>query len=102
MGLKLCKVRRLFADKWGEKAVIGEAGYPGLDCGATWNGLKGDFSFQKPLSRGDPMANSDVIVSESAMDYPEHEKTYRLFLSLVKWGTIFCIGAVILLAIFTL
>ncbi len=48
------------------------------------------------------MANSDTIVQESTMDYPEHEKTYRLFLSLVKWGTIGCIAAVILLGIFTL
>ncbi|RFB78712.1 aa3-type cytochrome c oxidase subunit IV [Methylovirgula sp. 4M-Z18] len=48
------------------------------------------------------MASSDVIVPNSAMDYPEHEKTYRLFLSLVKWGSIGCIGAIVLLAIFTL
>ncbi|MBO0662853.1 aa3-type cytochrome c oxidase subunit IV [Jiella sp. CQZ9-1] len=26
------------------------------------------------------------------MDYPEHEKTYALFLTLFKWGTVAVVG----------
>jgi hypothetical protein len=36
------------------------------------------------------------------MDYAEHEKTYRLFLGFVKYGTLGIIAFVILLAILTL
>ncbi|MCA0399229.1 MAG: aa3-type cytochrome c oxidase subunit IV [Proteobacteria bacterium] len=28
----------------------------------------------------------------SAMDYAEHEKTFGLFASLIKWGTVFSLG----------
>lgn len=37
---------------------------------------------------------------ESAMDYPEHEKTYDLFIALTKWGTIISLLVVALLAMF--
>lgn len=36
------------------------------------------------------------------MDYAEHEKTYRMFTSFVKWGTLAVVLAVILLAVLTL
>ena len=37
-----------------------------------------------------------------AMNYAEHEKTYRLFLGLVKWGTIASIASIVLLRLLTL
>lgn len=36
------------------------------------------------------------------MDYAEHERTYAGFLELVKWGTIFNVVLLILMAIFLL
>jgi hypothetical protein len=39
---------------------------------------------------------------DSAMDYPAHLASYHLFTSLMKWGTVFVIGAVLLLAFLTL
>jgi hypothetical protein len=36
------------------------------------------------------------------MDYAEHEKTYGLFLSLLKYGSIFVVLIIILLAVFTI
>ncbi|HOV05235.1 MAG TPA: aa3-type cytochrome c oxidase subunit IV [Kaistiaceae bacterium] len=36
------------------------------------------------------------------MDYPAHKRTYRGFLFLVKWGTVFVILTLILMAIFLL
>jgi len=38
--------------------------------------------------------------SGSAMDYPEHEKTYERFVSFTKWGTIVIILIVTWMAIF--
>ena len=38
--------------------------------------------------------------SGSAMDYPEHEKTYERFVSFAKWGTIVVILIVAWMAIF--
>jgi hypothetical protein len=35
-------------------------------------------------------------------DYAEHDRTYRFFLGLVKWGTIFVVIVLILMAIFLL
>ncbi|MCK3779148.1 aa3-type cytochrome c oxidase subunit IV [Sinorhizobium chiapasense] len=32
------------------------------------------------------------------MDYPEHEKTYRMFLSASKYGTLFCVALLIAMA----
>lgn len=32
------------------------------------------------------------------MDYPEHEKTYNLFLAGTKYGTIFCVALLIAMA----
>lgn len=34
-----------------------------------------------------------------AMDYAEHERTYKLFISLAKWGTIFCVALLIFMAV---
>ena len=36
------------------------------------------------------------------MDYAEHERTYRLFTNLCKWGTVFSAAGIILLARLTL
>ncbi|WDZ76084.1 aa3-type cytochrome c oxidase subunit IV [Ensifer adhaerens] len=32
------------------------------------------------------------------MDYPEHEKTYLMFLSASKYGTLFCVALLIAMA----
>lgn len=42
------------------------------------------------------MASSN---SPSPMDYKEHEKTYNLFLGLVKWGTIGTIVTLLLMLV---
>ena len=34
-----------------------------------------------------------------AMDYAEHEKTYNLFITLSKWGTIIVIAIMVFMAI---
>jgi|APMI01.1.fsa_nt_gi hypothetical protein len=49
------------------------------------------------------MAN-DVAQSggHPAMDYAEHEKTYNLFVGLIKWGTVASVASIILLAVLTL
>lgn len=39
-------------------------------------------------------SNLHASTSGSGMDYAEHERTYGMFLALVKWGTI---GVVVLL-----
>ena len=36
------------------------------------------------------------------MDYAEHERTYAMFTGMMKWGTIGCIGIMVLLAWTTL
>lgn len=38
--------------------------------------------------------------SGSGMDYAEHERTYALFLGLVKWGTIAVTAIIVGMAIF--
>jgi Bacterial aa3 type cytochrome c oxidase subunit IV len=49
------------------------------------------------------MADQQVLATGHAdMDYAEHEKTYRLFLNLMKWGAIHCIGILVILAFLTL
>ena len=35
----------------------------------------------------------------SGMDYPEHERTYAMFLNLVKWGSIFVVVLLVGMAI---
>ena len=37
----------------------------------------------------------------TAMDYAEHEKTFSLFASLIKWGTVFSIVFVLVIGAFT-
>jgi hypothetical protein len=47
------------------------------------------------------MAHVDEVpVDSQYMDYAEHERTYRLFLSLTKYVTIAAVVIVILMAIF--
>ena len=38
----------------------------------------------------------------SAMDYPEHERTYERFVTFVKWGTIVVSAIVVGMVIFLL
>jgi hypothetical protein len=42
------------------------------------------------------MADMQVTGGHPAMDYAEHERTYRLFIAMTKWSTI----ALVLLMIF--
>lgn len=37
---------------------------------------------------------------ESAMNYPEHDKTYALFIALAKYGTISVIVILVFMALF--
>jgi hypothetical protein len=48
----------------------------------------------------DDLAQSPVLHDVPAMDYPEHLRTYGLFLGLMKWGTVFCALLLIFMAIF--
>jgi hypothetical protein len=32
------------------------------------------------------------VQTGAQMDYPEHEKTYSVFLALAKYGTLFCVA----------
>ncbi|MEP3629839.1 MAG: aa3-type cytochrome c oxidase subunit IV [Hyphomicrobiales bacterium] len=43
------------------------------------------------------MADKDTV-----MDYPEHNKTYAMFLGMAKWGTIAVIFILVLMAFFLL
>lgn len=40
--------------------------------------------------------------TKNAMDYPEHESTYDLFIALSKYGSIAVIAILVLMAIFLL
>jgi hypothetical protein len=48
------------------------------------------------------MADHGTVQYDTAPgnDYAEHEQTYRFFVGLVKWGLIFNVGLLILMAIF--
>ncbi|MBV8848491.1 MAG: aa3-type cytochrome c oxidase subunit IV [Methylobacteriaceae bacterium] len=49
------------------------------------------------------MADQQVLATGHAdMDYAEHEKTYRRFLMLMKWGSIHVVIILIILAFLTL
>ncbi len=49
------------------------------------------------------MANDVARAGEHpAMDYAEHQKTYDLFVGLIKWGTVASVACIILLAVLTL
>jgi hypothetical protein len=45
---------------------------------------------------------ADHAAGHPAMDYAEHEKTYKLFIALTKWGLIFNVAILVLMAIFLL
>ena len=45
---------------------------------------------------------ADKAAGHPAMDYAEHERTYKLFISLSKWTVIFNVVLLILMAIFLL
>ena len=48
------------------------------------------------------MANDVATTGHPDMDYAEHDRTYAMFTSLFKWGAVFCIACVLLLAFLTL
>jgi hypothetical protein len=58
-------------------------------------------SVQHRLFRENPMA-IDTSGGHPAMDYTEHNRTYRGFLALTKAGIIFCVLLLIGMAIFLL
>ena len=45
------------------------------------------------------MADNSVIVEGSEMDYAEHVRTYRLFVTLIKWGAVVCAAILIFMAV---
>ncbi|CAN1534949.1 Cytochrome c oxidase, subunit IV, bacterial aa3 type [Rhabdaerophilaceae bacterium] len=47
------------------------------------------------------MANQRHDHDAPAMDYAEHEKTFGLFASLIKWGTVFSVIFLLLTGSFT-
>lgn len=42
--------------------------------------------------------HSGPIEMGAPMDYPEHEKTYNLFIAGAKYGTLFCVALLIAMA----
>ena len=42
--------------------------------------------------------NSAPVETGASMDYPEHEKTYNMFLALTKWGTMVMVVLLIAMA----
>lgn len=44
-------------------------------------------------------ANNKKTPAENAMDYPEHEATYDIFLAFSKWGIAFCVVLMIAMAV---
>jgi hypothetical protein len=49
------------------------------------------------------MADQNLVHGgHPAMDYAEHERTYRAFTTFTKWGTIGVVAILILMAIFLL
>lgn len=46
------------------------------------------------------MASEPRLDGTAPMDYAEHEKTYDLFISLTKWGSISVIVILVLMAYF--
>ena len=48
------------------------------------------------------MAHDHVAHDAPEMDYPEHEKTYAMFVGLAKWGTILMVLLMIFMAVFLL
>jgi hypothetical protein len=50
--------------------------------------------------QGDEMADGQAIANgHPDMDYAEHERTYRLFTKLTKYGLIFCIAVLAFMAV---
>ena len=48
------------------------------------------------------MAQHPVAQAASEMDYPEHEKTYAMFVGLAKWVTILGVLLLVFMAFFLL
>lgn len=42
------------------------------------------------------------MADHATMDYAEHERTYKMFVALTKWGTIGVVALLALMAIFLL
>jgi hypothetical protein len=43
--------------------------------------------------------NHATDAGHPAMDYAEHEATYQMFTKMAKWGTVFCVGLLIFMAV---
>lgn len=55
------------------------------------------------FAQGDAgVAQPQIAHDAPEMDYPEHEKTYAMFVGLAKWGTIFMVLLLIFMAVFLL
>ena len=57
---------------------------------------------KQPYQSDDPMAENSYDVNHESgadMDYPEHQKTYDMFLTLSKWVTIFCVVLLLSMAV---
>jgi hypothetical protein len=61
---------------------------------------KGAFPEERKMAAN--QATGESLLGHADMDYPAHLSTYRLFTSLVKWGTGSIVLILILLAFFTL
>lgn len=48
------------------------------------------------------MASQPHVDGTAPMDYPEHERTYDLFIGLTKWGSVAVIVVLVLMAFFLL
>jgi hypothetical protein len=78
----------------------GPARNPGRVCVAAYRLLsyKGAVEFRSngPTRKDTPMADHPT------MDYAEHERTYKMFVGLTKWGTISLVVLLALMAAFLL
>jgi hypothetical protein len=64
--------------------------------------LKSPNGSTKQLEKEKEMEQQILATGHADMDYAEHERTYRRFLTLMKWGAIHCIIILIILAFLTL
>ncbi|WP_439574347.1 aa3-type cytochrome c oxidase subunit IV [Phreatobacter sp.] len=48
------------------------------------------------------MASEPRVDGTAPMDYAEHDKSYALFIAMTKWGSVFVVVLLILMAIFLL
>lgn len=44
------------------------------------------------------MSDANHDSHANAMDYPEHERTYDMFIKISKYGTLFCVALLVAMA----